>query len=54
MEPSIGSASRQACKVFVGGLSWSTDDERLRSYFENFGVVVESFVSYDKYTGESG
>ena len=28
-------------KVFVGGLSWQTDDERLRNYFSNFGVVTE-------------
>lgn len=40
-----------ATKVFIGGLSWATDDAKLRSYFENFGSVVEAFVSYDKYTG---
>lgn len=29
-------------KVFVGGLSWQTDDIKLRSYFENFGSVIEA------------
>lgn len=32
----------QATKVFIGGLSWATDDAKLRSYFENFGSVVEA------------
>ena len=28
-------------QVFVGGLSWATDDARLRAYFQNFGDVAE-------------
>lgn len=28
-------------QVFVGGLSWATDDARLRQYFSNFGEVSE-------------
>ncbi len=28
-------------KLFVGGLSWSTDDQSLREAFESFGEVVE-------------
>ena len=38
-------------KVFVGGLSWETSDQKLRQYFENYGEVLEAFVSYDKNTG---
>lgn len=45
---------KQSNKVFVGGLSWTTDDAKLRSYFENFGTVLEAFCSYDKYTGANG
>ena len=41
----------QPTKVFCGGLSWSTDDAKLRSYFENYGAVQEAFVSYDRNTG---
>lgn len=44
--------SKQSCKVFIGGLSWDTNDTRLRTYFENFGAVKEAFVSYDRETGK--
>lgn len=37
-------------KVFVGGLSWETSEERLRAYFENFGEVTETWISYDRQT----
>uniref|UniRef100_A0A7S0RI27 RRM domain-containing protein n=1 Tax=Chlamydomonas leiostraca TaxID=1034604 RepID=A0A7S0RI27_9CHLO len=42
---------KQSCKVFCGGLSWETSSERLRAYFENFGVVREAFVSYNRNNG---
>lgn len=38
-------------KVFIGGLSWETNDIKLRQYFENFGEVQEAYVSYDRHTG---
>ncbi len=41
---------KQHCKVFVGGLNWETTDEKLRRYFENYGTVLEAFVSYDRVT----
>lgn len=28
----------------AAGLSWTTDDVKLRQYFENFGSVLEAFV----------
>ena len=43
--------SRQSSKVFIGGLSWETTGEKLRAYFENYGVVRESFVSYNRNNG---
>lgn len=42
---------RQTSKIFVGGLSWETTDQRLRTYFENYGAVSEAFVSFDRTTG---
>eukprot|EP00210_Caulerpa_lentillifera_P005635 g5388.t1 len=45
------SSSKQECKVFVGGLSWETNDQKLRMYFENYGNVTEAFVNYDRNTG---
>lgn len=40
-----------SCKCFVGGLSWETTGDKLRSYFENWGVVREAFVSYNRANG---
>lgn len=40
-------------KVFVGGISWNTDDAGLRSAFEKFGEVSEAKVITDRDTGRS-
>ena len=40
-------------KVFVGGLSWNTNDETLRQVFERFGHVDEAKVVQDRDTGRS-
>lgn len=40
-------------KLFVGGLSWGTTDETLRSVFEEFGPVTEARVITDRDTGRS-
>lgn len=40
-------------KLFVGGLSWDTDDRGLRTAFESFGTVVEAKVVTDRDTGRS-
>lgn len=40
-------------KVFVGGLSWNTDDRLLREAFEVHGTVVEASVVTDRDTGRS-
>lgn len=40
-------------KVFVGGLSWDTDNDSLRSAFEAFGEVSEATVVLDRDTGRS-
>lgn len=40
-------------KLFVGGLSWNTTDDGLRSAFENFGPVREAKVITDRDTGRS-
>lgn len=42
-----------AKKLFVGGLSWSTDEASLRSAFERFGEVQEAVVVSDRETGRS-
>lgn len=40
-------------KVFVGGISWNTDNEGLREAFERFGEVVDAKVITDRETGRS-
>jgi len=40
-------------KLFIGGLSWSTDDDSLRTAFEAYGEVVDAKVVMDRDTGKS-
>ena len=40
-------------KLFVGGLSWNTDDNGLRAAFEPHGTVTEAKVISDRDTGRS-
>jgi cold-inducible RNA-binding protein len=40
-------------KLFVGGLSWDTTDDGLRTAFEAFGEIKEAKVITDRETGRS-
>lgn len=40
-------------KLFVGGLSWDTDDAGLRDAFSRFGELREAKVITDRDTGRS-
>jgi len=40
-------------KLFVGGLSWGTDDDALRNAFSSFGDVTDAKVITDRETGRS-
>ena len=40
-------------KLFVGGLAWATDDQGLRSAFEQYGEVTDAKVITDRDTGRS-
>jgi len=40
-------------KIFVGGLSWNTNSEGLKSAFEHAGDVVDAKVIEDRETGRS-
>ncbi|XP_018472977.1 heterogeneous nuclear ribonucleoprotein 1 [Raphanus sativus] len=40
-------------KLFIGGISWDTDEERLREYFTNYGEVVEAVIMRDRATGRA-
>ena len=40
-------------KLFVGNLSWSTDEESLKEHFSKIGPVVSVRIVSDPYTGKS-
>jgi cold-inducible RNA-binding protein len=40
-------------KLFVGGLSWNTDDQSLATAFQTYGTVTEAKVISDRDTGRS-
>jgi RNA recognition motif-containing protein len=40
-------------KLFIGGLSWDTTTEDLRTAFSNFGNIVDAVVITDRSTGRS-
>src|SRR3989344_3821516 len=42
-----------ANKLFVGGLSWVTTDDSLRTFFSQAGTVASASVISDKFTGRS-
>ncbi|XP_062088147.1 heterogeneous nuclear ribonucleoprotein 1-like isoform X1 [Humulus lupulus] len=40
-------------KLFVGGISWDTNEDRLREYFQAFGDVMEAVIMKDRATGRA-
>jgi RNA recognition motif-containing protein len=40
-------------KLFVGSLSWDTNDQGLRAAFEKYGAVEDAVVINDRETGRS-
>ncbi|XP_076437514.1 heterogeneous nuclear ribonucleoprotein A1-like 3 [Babylonia areolata] len=45
--------SEQFCKLFIGGLSYETDEKSLRSHFEQYGEIVDCIVMKDAQTKRS-
>lgn len=39
-------------KLFIGGISWETSEEKLKDYFGNYGEVVLTSVMREKLTGQ--
>nr|XP_043606144.1 heterogeneous nuclear ribonucleoprotein 1-like [Erigeron canadensis] len=40
-------------KLFIGGISWDTDESRLKEYFSSYGEVVEAVIMRDRITGRA-
>ncbi|KAF8392116.1 hypothetical protein HHK36_022458 [Tetracentron sinense] len=45
--------SNRENKIFVGGMAWWTSEEKLRKYFENYGVVLQARIIRKTNTGRS-
>ncbi|KAM5569628.1 glycine-rich RNA-binding protein 4, mitochondrial [Rosa sericea] len=53
MASMFNSARYMSSKLFVGGLSFSTDDSSLKDAFSGFGDVTDAKVIMDRDTGRS-
>ncbi|MCV2423907.1 RNA-binding protein, partial [Paucibacter sp. DJ4R-1] len=42
-----------SAKIYVGNLSWNTNDDTLRDAFSQYGQVLDSIVMRDRETGRS-
>ncbi|KAF8391654.1 hypothetical protein HHK36_023961 [Tetracentron sinense] len=40
-------------KLFIGGISWDTNDDSLKKHFEAYGEVVEAVIMKDRITGRA-
>lgn len=40
-------------KLFIGGISWDTNEERLKEYFCTYGEVLETVIMKDRTTGRA-
>ncbi|MBA0555566.1 hypothetical protein Golob_025738, partial [Gossypium lobatum] len=38
-------------KLFIGGISWETSEDRLKEYFGQYGDILQTVVMRDKVTG---
>ena len=43
--------AQQQCKLFVGSLSFDTDEDGLREFFSDCGVIEDVFLPTDRYSG---
>ncbi|KAG2283224.1 hypothetical protein Bca52824_054444 [Brassica carinata] len=48
-----GIMEMESCKLFIGGISWETTEDRLREYFQSFGEVLEAVIMKDRATGRA-
>jgi len=50
-EEAFGEMDSDQGKLFIGGISWETTEEKLRDHFQAYGEVVEIVVMKDRATG---
>lgn len=39
-------------KLFIGGISWETSEDKLKDYFGGYGEVLQTVVMRDKISGK--
>ena len=49
----FGKEEEQLRKLFVGGLSFETDDKALNEYFEKYGKITDCVVIRESTSGKS-
>lgn len=49
----MASSGRNAYRLFVSSLPWTTNSQKLKTYFSRFGQVNSASVVFDKKTGLS-
>lgn len=40
-------------KLFIGGISWDTTEDRMKEYFSKYGEVLEAVIMKDRNTGRA-
>uniref|UniRef100_A0A7N0V781 RRM domain-containing protein n=1 Tax=Kalanchoe fedtschenkoi TaxID=63787 RepID=A0A7N0V781_KALFE len=53
MTSMLNAVRDMSTKLFVGGLSWGTDDQSLKDAFSTYGEVIDARVITDRDTGRS-
>lgn len=53
MPGNYGNEEEQSRKLFIGGISFDTTDESLRSYFEKYGTITDCVVIKEQNTNKS-
>jgi RNA recognition motif-containing protein len=51
--PPRAQVTRSEVKLYVGNLSFDTEEERVRDVFEEFGPLIDVYLPVDRYSGNS-
>lgn len=49
----LGKMESDLGKLFIGGISWDTDEDGLKEHFRAYGEVLEAMIMRDRTTGRA-
>ncbi|KAM7492760.1 hypothetical protein LguiA_035681 [Lonicera macranthoides] len=49
----LGKMESDLGKLFIGGISWDTDEDRLKEHFRAYGEILEAVIMRDRTTGRA-